>query len=107
MRKLGAALGVEAMSLYNHVANKEDVLDGVVAELLVEVQLPDPDAPWPDQVRDLAHEFRRVGHAHPGAFLLLGSRPVRSLDAFAPLECAYAALRKAGLEPQVAHDAFH
>jgi AcrR family transcriptional regulator len=107
MRKLGAALGVEAMSLYNHVANKDDVLDGVVGELLVEVELPDPDDSWPDQLRALAHEFRRVGLAHPGAFLLLGSRPVRSLDGFAPLECAYALLRRAGLEPQVAHDAFH
>ena len=107
MRKLGAALGVEAMSLYNHVANKEDVLDGIVAELLVEVELPDPAAGWQDQLRALAHGFRRVGHRHPGAFLLLGSRPVRSLDGFAPLERAYAILRQAGLAPQVAHDAFH
>ena len=44
MRKLGQALGVEAMSLYNHVANKDDVLDGMVDLVLAEIEVPPADA---------------------------------------------------------------
>ena len=44
MRKLGQALGVEAMSLYNHVANKDDLLDGIVDLVTSEIELP-PRAP--------------------------------------------------------------
>ena len=50
MRKLGASLGVEAMSLYNHVTNKDDVLDGVLDHVLREVPLPDPALAWDDQL---------------------------------------------------------
>jgi AcrR family transcriptional regulator len=106
MRKLGAALGVEAMSLYNHVANKEDLLDAVLDAILLEMDLPDPDGPWDDQLRAIAHAFRRVGHAHPRIFPLFGSRSIRSVDGFRPLEQSYAAIRKAGLPPDEAFDAF-
>ena len=40
MRKLGQKLGVEAMSLYNHVANKDDILDGMVDVVFSEIDLP-------------------------------------------------------------------
>ena len=42
MRKLGQALGYEAMSLYNHVANKDDLLDGILDLVLAEMEPPDP-----------------------------------------------------------------
>ena len=51
MRSLGRSLGVEAMSLYNHVANKEDLLDGMVDAVFAEVDRPEPGQPWRAEVR--------------------------------------------------------
>jgi AcrR family transcriptional regulator len=106
MRKLGAALGVEAMSLYNHVVNKDDVLDRILDQVLAEIERPSPSLPWDEQVRSLAHGFRRAGHRHPGVFPLFGSRSIASLEGFRPLEQSYAALRGAGLSPEDALDGF-
>ena len=50
MRKLGEALGVEAMSLYNHVANKDALLDGMIDAVFAEIDVPDGAAGWPDCV---------------------------------------------------------
>jgi len=106
MRKLGAALGVEAMSLYNHVDNKDDVLDGILDHVLREVPLPDPSLPWAEQLRVLARGFRAAGLAHPGVLPMFGARRIRTVEAFAPLERAYDILREAGLDPDAALDAF-
>jgi AcrR family transcriptional regulator len=80
MRRLGAELGVEAMSLYRYVPGREDLLDGVVT-VLVDAMYDDPDviqAPdrgWQDFLQRLAHGVRRVALAHPQAFPLVASRP--------------------------------
>ena len=77
MRKLGAELGVEAMSLYNHVANKDDLLRAV-ADLLYERILADygtPSGDWKTQARALAASYVSVAAAHPHAFSLLLNRP--------------------------------
>src|ERR1051326_703221 len=69
MRKLGAALGVEAMALYYYVPNKAARLQAV-AELVLE-QLPIPAEPsndWADTIRALARAFRQLGRAHPNVF---------------------------------------
>ena len=77
MRKLGAELGVEAMSLYNHVDNKDDLL-GAVADLLYG-QILDEYGPqsgdWRDQARAMAGSYVSVATAHPHAFPLLLNRP--------------------------------
>lgn len=106
MRKLGAALGVEAMSLYNHVVNKDDVLDRILDQVLAEIELPDPSLAWDEQIRALAHGFRAAGHRHPGVFPLFGSRSITSFEGFRPLEQSYAALRDAGLSADDALDGF-
>ena len=106
MRKLGAALGVEAMSLYNHVDNKDDVLDGIFDLVLREVPMPEPHLAWDEQLRMLARGMRSAGLSHPGVLPMWGSRPIRSVEAFAPLERAYDILRTAGLDPDAALDAF-
>ena len=80
MRRLGTRLGVEAMSLYNHVPGKEELLDGIVEALIGDMR-PDPDvlaAPesgWQDFLQRLAHGVRRVALAHPKSFPLVASRP--------------------------------
>src|SRR3954464_15951044 len=93
MRKLGAALGVEAMSLYNHVANKDDLIDGVLDAILGEIELPPESLPWDDQLCDGRHAFRQAGHDHPKIFPRFGSRAIRSISGLRPLERSYAVLR--------------
>lgn len=72
MRRLGAELGVEAMSLYKHVASKDALLDGVRALLLAELEAtPPPGRDWADDLRSFARRYRALGLAHPEAFALL------------------------------------
>lgn len=74
MRRLGQALGVEAMSLYRHVANKDDLLDGIHGALLATVQRPPRRGAWQTRARALAHAVRDVLRAHPRALVLFGAR---------------------------------
>ena len=53
MRELGRALGFEAMSLYNHVANKDDLLDGILDLVLAECEEPAPEGDWVESVQTL------------------------------------------------------
>jgi len=74
MRKLGQALGVEAMSLYNHVANKDDLLNGMVDLVFEEVGLPPGDIDWKEAMRQRASTVRAVLARHPWALGLMESR---------------------------------
>jgi AcrR family transcriptional regulator len=75
MHKLGAALGVKAMSLYKHVADKDDLLDGIVALLWEEIPAdPPPGGDWREAIRQLAASLRGLVHRHPAAAPLLTSR---------------------------------
>lgn len=97
MRRLGAALGVEAMSLYNHVPNKAAILDGVVERIIAEIpEPPEVLADWADQVRFLARALRGVAQAHPHAFALVAAVPVRGPEALRPVEDGLALLGRAG-----------
>src|SRR5918994_2130068 len=51
MRRLGQELGVEAMSLYNHVANKDDLLNGMLEVVLHEMEIPDDGVNWKSALR--------------------------------------------------------
>ncbi|MBA9004783.1 MULTISPECIES: TetR/AcrR family transcriptional regulator [Thermomonospora] len=75
MRRIGAELGVAAMSLYNHVPGKEAVLDGVADRILGELELdPVPQADWRDRARRLAHAFRAAAHRYPRSMSVVLSR---------------------------------
>ncbi|WP_306368326.1 TetR/AcrR family transcriptional regulator [Nocardiopsis sp. CC223A] len=74
MRAVAGRLGVEAMSLYNHVANREALLDGMVDAVFAEIDLPDPAADWRSAVRDRAASARAALRRHPWAVGLLDSR---------------------------------
>lgn len=77
MRRLGAELGVEAMSLYKHVANKDALLDGLVEQLWTEVGAEAPEGgDWADQLRAFARGIRSMMRRHPQAASLLFSRCV-------------------------------
>jgi AcrR family transcriptional regulator len=74
MRKLARALGVEAMSLYNHVANKSDLLDGMVDVVFSEIDLPSGATDWKAAMRRRALSVRAVLSNHRWAIGLMESR---------------------------------
>lgn len=73
MRNLAQALGVEAMSLYNHVANKDDLLDGMVDRVFAEIEQPEA-GDWRERMRARAVSARRALTNHPWVIGLLNSR---------------------------------
>src|SRR5947207_1610054 len=74
MRKLGEALGVEAMSLYNHVANKAELLDGMVDLIFSEIELPMDGTDWRAAMRVRAVSARQALRRHRWAIGLMESR---------------------------------
>lgn len=74
MRKLAERLGVEAMSLYHHVSNKDDILDGMVDAVFGEFELPRADGDWKAELRRRSVSARAVLARHPWAVGLLESR---------------------------------
>lgn len=104
MRRLGTELGVEAMSLYNHVPSKDALLDGIAEKLWSEVTVP-ASADWRRAVRDTARSLRRVGHQHPRAFPLLLERSALSAPALRVIDDLLAALRDAGFRDRDAMNA--
>jgi AcrR family transcriptional regulator len=73
MRKLGEELGVEAMSLYNHVSNKGDLLNGMVDAIFGEIELPSHGDDWKLAIRKRSISFRDVLSRHPWATRLKDS----------------------------------
>lgn len=74
MRELGVRLGVEAMSLYNHVASKDDILDGMVDLVVSEIDLPTDTVGWREAMRRRAISAQAVFARHPWASALIDSR---------------------------------
>lgn len=107
MRALGAKLGVQAMSLYEHVRDKEALLDGLVELLVAEIDVPDPEmADWAEVLRGSARSYRAVAQRHPGAFVVMLTRPLATADALARLENALNAVRRSGFSARSALIAF-
>lgn len=74
MRRLGREVGVEAMSLYNHVKNKDDLLDGIVEHVAEELETPTIGGDWKAAMRRRALKAHAVLMAHPWATMLIVSR---------------------------------
>ena len=74
MRAVATRVGAEAMSLYRHVENKEDLLDGIVDVVYAEIDLPDAAAGWKGAMRDRAISTRQALLRHPWAIALMESR---------------------------------
>jgi AcrR family transcriptional regulator len=108
MRKLGQALGVEAMSLYNHVANKEDILNGILelvhAEMLLATGVPD----WKTSLRASAISAHEVLFRHRWAASLRMSTVARvSPGQLRWMDAVLGCLREAGFSAELTHHAFH
>jgi AcrR family transcriptional regulator len=106
MRKLGAELGVEAMSLYNHVPNKSALLDGMVEVLLGELEVPTENYGWEERIREGYRAFRRLAHEHPNVFPLLVNRPPDTMDGVWLVEEFLRTLEEAGFDKEAALHAF-
>jgi len=106
MRKLGTELGVEAMSLYNHVPNKGALLDGMVEVLLGDLDIPSESEGWEDRIRENYRAFRRLAHEHPNVFPLLVVRPPDTMDGVWLVEEFLKTLREAGFDPETSLYAF-
>ncbi len=103
MRRLGRELGVEAMSLYNHVPNKEALLGGMVEVLIEGVEIPgESSAGWEEQVRGAFRSYLNIARAHPEVFQLFATRPLGTGEALRIFEV----LRGAGLDVVPALHAF-
>ena len=106
MRKLGQVLRVEAMSLYKHVANKDDLLDGVVDEVFSEIRLPQEGADWRIAMRDRAISARDVLVRHPWAIGLMDSRRNAGPATIRHHDAVIGSLRRGGFSVEMAAHAF-
>ena len=97
MRRLGRELGVEAMSLYNHVRGKEDLLDGVVELLAREVEIPSVGS-WDDRLREVVRGYRGLARLHPNAFPLIALRPLNTRGSLEPIEATLTIACSAGFD---------
>lgn len=107
MRRVGDALSVEAMSLYNHVANKAAILDGIFEAVLAELPQPRRSTSWEATLRERAVALRRVLAAHPNALPLFATRPAVTPASITTLEAVLAVLRDAGFDAEGALSAMH
>ncbi len=113
MRTLGRELGVEAMSLYSHIASKEELLDLVVERVMTGMRVPGKGvggagggraraggvAAAMERVKGVARAFREVGHLHPNVFPMVVMRPRPITAALRPVEAMLDALMDAGFDP--------
>ncbi len=97
MAGVAERLGVTPMALYRHVANKADLLDGVVELLLTEFPPPPSVLPWPERLSTLAANIRTSARRHPSVFPLLLQRPATTVEARRTREAVYLALSEAGV----------
>jgi len=98
MRKLAAAVRVEAMSLYNHVANKEDVLDGLTGLFFTKIEIPQPTDDWAEDLASLGVALRAATRAYPKTATLALTREAVSDSGVAATAATLDILHRAGFD---------
>lgn len=106
MREVASRLGVEAMSLYNHVANKDDILDGMVDLVIEQVELPSDVIGWREAMRRRAVSAHEVFGRHPWVPQLLDSRETSGPSRMLYLDWVLGTLVTAGFPLEDAARAF-
>ena len=109
MRRVAREVGVEAMSLYNHVEDKEDLLDGVCEHVMSGFEFPPVSEDWVENCRRGARAWRQLLRRHPNVMRLFAEQrgPIRSPDSMRPTEFALRILRSTGLSDRDTAQAFH
>ncbi len=104
MRHLAQALGVEAMSLYHHVSNKDDILNGMIYYIFEQIEVPEPNADWQTVMRRRADSMRVTLKRHRWAIGLLESRKTPGVATLRHHDAVIGCLRYAGFSlPLTAH----
>ena len=106
MRKLAQAVGVEAMSLYNHVANKEDLLDGMIDLVFGEIELPSLAGGWKRAMRQRAISVRTILARRRWAIGLMESRTSPGPATLRHHDAVLGCLREAGFSLELAAHAY-
>ena len=107
MRKLGEELGVQAMSLYNHVAGKDDLRDGMVDIVMEEIEAPPEDLEWKPALRQSAISAYEALIRHPWACSLMLSSPRLIPARMNWMEGVLKTLREGGFSANLTHHAYH
>ncbi|BEK87797.1 TetR/AcrR family transcriptional regulator [Nocardia seriolae] len=104
IRRVAQETGVEAMSLYHHVPNKDAILDGVVDAVCAAIELPGADEDWRDAIRARAHSARTILSRHSWALGLMDSRRNPGPTTLRHHDAVLGVLRRAGFTlPMAAH----
>lgn len=106
MREVASRLGVEAMSLYNHVANKDDILDGMVDHVVAQFDLPRDVGHWREAMRRRAVSAHHVFGRHPWAPMLMDSRQTSGPIRLRYFDWVLGELMRAGFSVEGAARAF-
>jgi AcrR family transcriptional regulator len=106
MRRLAQELGVEAMSLYHHVANKDDILDAMIDNVFAEIELPSEDLAWKPAMVQRAMSLRAALLRHPWAISLMDSRTSPGPATLTHHNAVLGCCRRAGFTIAMAAHAF-
>ncbi|MCA9640938.1 MAG: TetR/AcrR family transcriptional regulator [Polyangiaceae bacterium] len=106
MRKLGDELGVEAMSLYNHIANKDELIDALIDRVVSEIELPTTDEHWKAAMRKRAVSAREVFKRYPWVTALMETRKNPGPAALRYYDSVIGCLRRGGFSIAMAAHAF-
>ncbi len=109
MRRVAREVGVEAMSLYNHVRDKDDLLEALCIRVMSELEFPQRHGDWVESARFAANEWRRVLKQHPNVVSLFAghAEPMTHPDGLRPMEFALGLLREGGLSDRDAARVFN
>ena len=107
MRKLGQDLGVEAMSLYHHVSNKEEILDGMVDAVVSEISLTSGGPDWKSAMREQILAARSVMKRHPWAPSVIETRTTMSVPIMKYMDGIGGMFLSGGFSVDLMHHAMH
>jgi AcrR family transcriptional regulator len=107
MRKIALELGVVPMALYKHVANKDELLDGLVDVVVGEIDPPFPDADWKTTIRERVLSARRALLRHPWASQVIESRTDPTPAVIEYMDSMIGIFRSGGFSIDVTHHAMH
>jgi AcrR family transcriptional regulator len=107
MRKLAQELGVQAMSLYNHVEHKDDLLDGIVDMVVGEIEVPDFSVDWKTAMRRRSNSAHAVLLRHPWSTMPLVSRVNVGPAMLRYVDATLGCLKEAGFSLQMADYAWN
>jgi AcrR family transcriptional regulator len=106
IRSLAAELGVKPMSVYHHVANKDEILDGIVDLVFGEIELPTIGGGWHEEMRRRAASAREAMRRHPWAIGLVETRTSPGPSTLKHHNAVIGTLREAGFSIEMTAHAF-